>query len=39
MVDPADAPDATTLPTSTINRTFGRRYETISFRWLNPDEI
>lgn len=39
-VDPADK--AEVLPVSlasTANRTFGRRFNMISFRWLNPDEI
>lgn len=39
FVDPADAPDITTLPTSAANLIFGRRYEIISIRWLNSSEI
>ena len=39
FVDPRDAADITTLPTSAANLTFGRRYEIISFRWLNNSEI
>jgi hypothetical protein len=34
--------DATTLPdelTKDINRSFGREFGIVSFRWLNPDEI
>ena len=34
--------DATTLPeelTKEINRSFGREFEIVSFRWLNPDEV
>jgi hypothetical protein len=38
-VDPSDAADIKTLPVSTANQTFGRRYEIISFRWLNDSEI
>ncbi len=38
-VDPIDAAELTTLPTSAINITFGRRYQIASFRWLSPTEI
>jgi hypothetical protein len=38
-VDPADAPDITTLPKSATNRIFGRRFEIVSFRWLADGEI
>jgi hypothetical protein len=38
-VDPSDASDITTLPKSAANITFGRRYQIISFRWLNDAEI
>jgi hypothetical protein len=38
-VDSSDAPDITTLPKSAANITFGRRYQIISFRWLNNAEI
>ena len=39
FVDPADAADITTQPKSAANLIFGRRYEIISFRWLNNSEI
>jgi hypothetical protein len=39
FVDPTDAPEIATLPTSAANLSFGRRYEIISFRWLNDSEI
>ena len=38
-VDPADAADLGTYPTSAVNRIFGRRLTIISFRWLSPGEI
>ena len=39
-IDPADAPVVLpTALTSQANRTFGRRFDIISFRWLNPGEV
>jgi len=37
-VDSANAPEATGGLT-TANSTFGRKFQLISFRWLNPNEI
>lgn len=39
FVDPSDAPDITTPPKAAANQLFGRRYQIISFRWLNDAEI
>lgn len=39
-IDPSD--EATVLPVSLtreVNRTFGRRFDIVSFRWLNSNEI
>jgi len=38
-VDPSDAADINILPTAAANKLFGRRYQIISFRWLNNAEI
>lgn len=38
-VDPSDRPEITTLPVAAANRAFGRRYQILSFRWLNESEI
>lgn len=39
FVDPVDAADLTTQPTSKTNQTFGRRFEMVSFRWLSDREL
>ena len=39
FLDPADEADLTTPPTELVNKTFGRRFKVISFRWLNADEV
>ncbi len=39
FVDPTDAADKPYATIGTINKTFGRRFEIVSFRWLNPSEI
>jgi hypothetical protein len=39
-VDPADKADVQDLNlVSAVNRTFGRRFTIIGFRWLNPQEV
>jgi hypothetical protein len=39
FVDRADAAELTTTPTRPANRTFGRRFEFVSFRWLVASEV
>ena len=31
--------DAASAPTATLNKTMGRRYKIISFRWLSSNDI
>jgi hypothetical protein len=38
-VDPSDAAASTDYPRSPVNARFGRRFEIVSFRWLEPDEV
>jgi type II secretory pathway pseudopilin PulG len=37
--DPGDAADITTQPSKPVNVTFGRKFEIVSFRWLNEKEV
>ena len=39
FVDEADKPEALLTSLKPVNRTFGRRYQVNSFRWLHPDEV
>ena len=38
-VDPADAAYAAPASLKAINKTFGRHYEVVAFRWLNAKEV
>lgn len=38
-VDPANVPTARGAELSDINKTYGRKYQIVSFRWLSPQEI
>jgi len=37
--DKSEAADSINPPVNTMNATYGRRYEVISFRWLSADEV
>lgn len=39
FVDASDVPERAITSVNSINRTFGRRYQMASFRWLSPDEV
>lgn len=38
-VDPADAADITTAPSSAVNQIFGRSFKLIAFRWLSVADV
>ena len=39
FIDPADAADSANPPLNRLNIKYGRRFEIISFRWLNANEV
>jgi hypothetical protein len=39
FIDPADAAEITTQPLSPANQRYGRKFQIISFRWLNANEV
>ena len=38
-LDPANIPSARGADLSTLNKTYGRQFQIIAFRWLSPNEI
>ncbi len=38
-LDPANVPTARGAELSDLNKTYGRKYQIVSFRWLSPQEI
>ena len=38
-IDPADLAWTPTASLKSLNLRFGRRFEIVSFRWLNPQEV
>ncbi|MCX6877472.1 MAG: hypothetical protein NTW21_27235 [Verrucomicrobia bacterium] len=38
-VDPRDLPELSTPPAKTVNKTLGRRFQIISFKWLAAGEV
>ena len=39
FVDASEVPEKAIASVNSINKTFGRRYQIVSFRWLSPDEV
>ncbi|MEO5713736.1 MAG: hypothetical protein ABIT37_09640 [Luteolibacter sp.] len=39
FVDPSDLPETATALLKPVNKTFGRHYRIVSFRWLNAGEV
>ena len=38
-LDPSNLPSARGIELSTLNKTYGRQFQIVSFRWLSPNEI